>query len=472
MSATFVELTEEDSSYHLVEIINDLVSPTPEAKRAAEENKEGKEDEDDPVLKRAKESPLGQLVAKREYVALLTGPGGLFENIGKLHAADIEVFEAGYSLGFSVLQKYEVARNEAFHKRQEEKEIAFKAEKKKKKKNEQELAELRENWAKSETERSKNEEQMRDSIVNTFVKHLTDDEKSNTRFVRLQLLAFLFNLLGESSSMRHSIFLAILKYARATGQVALIEGQLEHISAWLPQWKLNSTQLAELYDVIVDIASEDKQQVYILEFLKHTEESKGERTAHVKKLAAKACVTALKKYQNSDQPQYDCSLLLNYKLIQELSEDKAFAPIVELVKIFATKTITEYFAFYDVASNAKCLADNGLSHEENCQALRTLTLACLGLEHEELSYSELKKKLQVEDSFDLEMTVIEAMMSNRLHAKIDQEKEVVVIHHATARVFEDKDWEGLGKKLADWDVKVSDVLANLRDIPEQALIPA
>jgi hypothetical protein len=227
--------------------------------------------------------------------------------------------------------------------------------------------------------------------------------------------------------------------------------------------------LAELYDIVAEIASEDKQQVYILEFLKHLEECKGERSAHVKKVAAKACVSALKKYQNSDLPQYDCALLLNYKLVLELAQDNAYAPLLELVKIFATKTITEYAAFHKVAANAKCLADHGLSHDENTQTLRILTLCSLGLEREELAYSELKKKLLVEDSFELESVVIEAVMSNRLQAKIDQDKEVVVIQRATARVFEDKDWEGLGTKLREWDTKVSHVLANLRNIPERAL---
>jgi hypothetical protein len=333
------------------------------------------------------------------------------------------------------------------------------------------MQEARDAWAKTEAERTKGEDQNRDSIISTFVKYLTDDEKSNSRFVRLQLLAFLFNFLGESSSMRHPIFLAILKYARAADQVALVEGQLEHLCAWLPQWKLSPAQLAELYDIVAEIAPEDKQQAYILEFLKHMEECKGERSAHVKKLTAKACVLALKKYQNSELPQYDCALLLNYKLVQELSQDAAYAPLLELVKIFATKTITEYYTFHAVAANAKCVADHGLSHEDNCQTLRTLTLCCLGLEREELTFAELKKKLQVEDSFELESAVIEAVMSNRLQAKIDQEKEVVLIQRATARVFEDKDWEGLGGKLAEWDTKVSHVLANLRNIPERSLIP-
>jgi len=271
--------------------------------------------------------------------------------------------------------------------------------------------------------------------------------------------------------MRHSIFLAILKYARAADLVALVEGQLEHLAAWLPQWKLTPTQLAELYDIVAEIAPEDKQQAYILEFLKHMEECKGERSAHVKKIAAKACVSALKRYQNSEQPQYDCALLLNYKLIQELAQDPTYAPLLELVKIFATKTITEYYAFHKVATNAQCLTDHGLSHEDNCQTLRTLTLCCLGLEREELTYADLKKKLQLEDSFELETAVIEAVMSNRLQAKIDQDREIVLIQRATARVFEDKDWEGLGTKLAEWDTKVSHVLANLRNIPERSLIP-
>lgn len=472
--ATFVELAEEDPAYYLVRIIIELDSPpSTDEKQSAEDSKaDGKDAEEDidPALKRAKDSSLGQLVQKRDYLGLLNGPDGFIAHIPKLHVADSEIFEGGYSLAFSVLQKYEVARAEITQRRHEEKETSFKAEKKKKKKSEQEMADSREAWSRSEAERIKGDDQVRDEIIATFVKHLTDDEKSNTRLIRLQLLAFLFNFLGETSSMRHPIFLAILKYARAADQIALVEGQLEHLSAWLPQWKLNPTQLAELYDVVADIAPEDKQQGYFLEYLKYTEEAKGERNAHTKQIAAKTCVTALKKYQHSELPQYDCALLLNYKLIQELAQDAAYAPLLELVKIFATKTIVEYSAFQKVAANAKCLADYGLSHEDISQTLRTLTLCSLGLEHEEISFEELKKKLQVEDSFELESAVIEAVMSNRLQAKIDQEKEVVVIQRASARVFEDKDWESLGVKLSEWDNRVSHVLANLRNIPERSLI--
>lgn len=475
--ATIVELTEEDSALYLVRIINDLVSPPSGEEKQAASEEDGKGDakesdeEFDPALKRARDSPLGKLVDKRDYLGVLTGPGGFFENIAKLQTADLETFEAGYSLAFSVLQKSEVVRAEAAQRRQEEKEIAFKAEKKKKKKSEQEMAESREAWAKTEAERVQKEEQARDSIISTFVKHLTDDEKSNSRFVRLQLLAFLFNFLGESSSMRHSIFLAILKYARAADQVALVEGQLEYLSSWLPQWKLSSSQLAELYEIVAEIAPEEKQQGYTLEYLKHLEECKGERSANVKKTAAKACVTALKKYQNSDLPQHDCALLLNYKLIQDLAQDSAYAPLLELVKIFATGTITDYVAFHKVAANAKCLADYGLSHEDIIHTVRILTLCSLGVEKEELAYADLQKKLLVEDAFELETAVIEAVMSNRLQAKIDQDKEIVVIQRASTRVFEDKDWARLGTTLSEWDAKVSNVLANMRNIPERSLIP-
>jgi len=472
--ATFVELTEEDSTYHLVILLQQKGVPTaePEEKQAGEpkaekEGSETKEEDIDPALKEAKESPLGKLVEKRDYVGVLNGPGGFFANVSKIMASDADTIDAAFTFAFSAWKKSEAVRADQAKKRAEDQNTSIKAQKRKKK-SEQELNAAKDAWTKQEAEKVKAEEQTRDAIIKHFIEVITDDEKSN-RGLRIHLLQWVEHLVEDIPYLRYAVFLAVVKYARATDQLSLLEGQFQALDSWIQQWKLTSQQAAELYLLVSEVVPEDKRQVYILEFLKHMEECQGpERSSsQTKSTAAKACVAALQAYRFPEQPVYDCYLLLQYKLIQELRQDPKYGPLVELVDIFANKTITEYFEFAKVPANTKCLAEHGLSNDDVCQTLRTLTLCSLGLENERLSFDDLKQKLQLSEDLELESAVIEAVMTNRLQARIDQEMREVLVHRSTPRMFQDKDWAPLAAKMEMWSEKIAHVLANMRNVPER-----
>jgi hypothetical protein len=310
--------------------------------------------------------------------------------------------------------------------------------------------------------------ELKKSLLNSFLVALTVDSRPYA-ISRLQmtLLSVLFNMLEKESSFRHKIFVAIMKFAQKTGQTSLLEGQFASLGEWLNEWKLDNQQAADLYLTASEVVTGDvdTQQKYLLAYLSHMEESKGPDRSAAEQIAVKACVTAIQNFQASpeDHPWLDCSRLLSHSIVQELEKNANFKPLFELVNIFANHTITEYLVFAQDASNVKTLQESfGIDHEETVSKLRTVTLCCMGLDKEELLFSELQSKLQVADTLALEAAVIDAVMSGRLEAKIDQDKEVVAIQRSTSRQFQKDDWAGLLVTMDRWNNKIGSVLNNLQ----------
>jgi hypothetical protein len=82
-------------------------------------------------------------------------------------------------------------------------------------------------------------------------------------------------------------------------------------------------------------------------------------------------------------------------------------------------------------TNHKWMHSIGLVHDDVVRKLRTLTISSLGLASERISYAELAKKLSLSDVNDVEGVVIDAVLSGRVDAKLDQESQVVIIQYVT-----------------------------------------
>jgi len=71
----------------------------------------------------------------------------------------------------------------------------------------------------------------------------------------------------------------------------------------------------------------------------------------------------------------------------------------------------------------------------------------LALKKKKIPYAELKQKLQLPDSSALEASVLDAVVSGRIDARIDQENELVIIKRASGRSFSSESWAQLAGKL-------------------------
>jgi len=108
-----------------------------------------------------------------------------------------------------------------------------------------------------------------------------------------------------------------------------------------------------------------------------------------------------------------------------------------------------------------------LNEEELLRKLRTLTICSLGLEKERLSYSVLKEKLQCANLPAVESSIIDAVTSGCVEAKIDEANEEVIILRSMRRVYDNKAWSGLGAQLVAWKKNLTNVLTSLHQAQAQ-----
>jgi len=401
--AQFIEVTEEESSYSLVVLLNALNETEEEKQKKSADA----EDEEDTELEDAKASKLGKLVSGGKYEQLLTE--GFFVNTDKLLTAGDELIDSGFSLAFSVYTKVE--------------------------------------------------ESARPALVVAFTKLLTNTTHESPLLL-LNLLTVLFNMLP--TTQRYTVFMAILQSCLTLKRPDLLQGQFEYLSVWGKDWELSGEQLAELYYTASQIVSEDnnKCQACQVEFLQHMEAHKGRKEERVGKVAAAVCLAAINQFR-LDAPAFDCNRLASMACVQDLAEGP-HKGLLQLMQIFALKRVGDYLDFYK--TNADYLKQLGLDHEENMCKLRTTTICSLGLEQEMLSFDLLKEALYLKDTDEVEGAIIDAVVSGRFEAKIDQDKELVMVLRSTKRAFGDKDWALLADKLELWKENVGKVLANLHNI--------
>jgi hypothetical protein len=424
--ALFVQLTEYEPAFDLVTVLNRLngVKPAVEPKAAPapkkeednkDDNKEGGEpaeeevtQREDPQLYAARHSKLGRLVESEDFGSLLST--GFFPTVPKLMSSSPNDIDTAFALAFSLLPKLE-----------------------------------------SKTV---------DEVVPKFTKALTSDEK--TPQLKLQLLSTLFNLLDGPSPLRHVILVAMLKLALSTKLTQIFAGQFSQIADWISQWELSSDDTTQLYKLIAQVTSDSSsRQNFIYKYLESLG-AKKDKTA-----ATYACETIVEAIRVQDLGKMD--LLLRLPAVKALakSKDKKAAATGKLLDVFVNGYVKEFLAFQKSAPKG-LLKGYGLDSTECLSHMRTLTLCSLGEKSEEVPYKTLEEALAIAATKDetfadqVEAAVIDAVLTKKIDACIDQVNEVVLIRRTTKRVFKGKeDWANLAEKLEAWRGTVTETLNQL-----------
>lgn len=429
---TFVRLSEEDQAYDLVILLNRIS----DGKTNMAEDKAGEvrsvasivagDDEaevevvdlNEVALNEAKDTKLGKLVAGKKLPDLMTE---FFKCTDKIFECDDDVVDAAFSLALSLFSV--VATDDKA---------------------------IKEN-------------------VDKFSSIFSAD-KANKATLRLQLLTVLFNLLDEASSLRFGLLVTLLGYALATNQAALLTGFLQNIAAWSALWKLDSKQEGKLLELAAQLCAQagdaDQAQHYTFQFLKTVDnEVKGNE---FEEAASKLALAAV-RYSSSGtrKPAFEYDSVMQLAAVQALAKSKQHQPLHALLTIFSTGTVAEYKAFAKANQAATTAAAGPQGEEGLLSTLRTLTICSLGAESERLSYAKLMKELELESSEEVEEVVINAVTTGRLEAKIDQEKEEIVVQRTTARTFKKEDWAVMGNKLNCWKKNVEQVLSTLQGVYNQ-----
>jgi len=305
-------------------------------------------------------------------------------------------------------------------------------------------------------------------VLPTLVQELSKDPTSHPD-LKLRLLTVAFNL--ANGPLRFSFFVSLLKFALASGKAGALASQVSDVEAWIPSWNLKATELSELYLLLANIVQSTGKkgpyQKYLLKYIKNLEkpESKSDKTVYsgAKPHVIAAVVNAIRNRHRSALVQTD--KLLNSVAVKTLTDDKDVAPIIQLLRIFAGDSVQAYQKW--AASNGDVITKHGLSLEDNLRKIRTLTICSLGLAQEKIPLELLKDKLALPDTIAVESAVIDAVVSNLVGAKVDQEHELVVIQRVTQRSFDAGDWKSVSEKLSTWQSNVNQVLSTLHSAQDR-----
>jgi len=91
--------------------------------------------------------------------------------------------------------------------------------------------------------------------------------------------------------------------------------------------------------------------------------------------------------------------------------------------------------------------------------LRTLTLCDLAMANESLTFKELEEKLLIEGGENaIEETILNAVLSKKVDARIDEAEKKVLILRASWRSFRTDDWRILAEKLGNWKNTLDSVI--------------
>lgn len=306
-----------------------------------------------------------------------------------------------------------------------------------------------------------------------LTKYIATVLQSNRKYpvASLKLLTFLFNTLNADpramalAPLRASTFTQLLKFALDTDSAKLLDGQLKHVEGWTKEWKLNATDSADLLLLVARVhqaaGQQGESQAYVLKHLQALDAADKKAIDAAKPTAYAAVVSAL---NSSTVYQFDTLLSLN--TVKALQSDAKYDGAYALLSIFTTQTVEAFTKF--AAEKKDFVAKAGLNADELLRKIRTLTLCTLGVEKDRWSFATLKQKLQLSDNNAVEASVLDAVISQCVEAKIDEACEEVIILRTTRRAFDSSGWKALAGQLAEWKKNVQSVLGALQVVQSRA----
>jgi len=294
-------------------------------------------------------------------------------------------------------------------------------------------------------------------FVSRFAELLTSDK--SVPQLKIKLLATLFNL--TESAYRCTVFEHLVRYVLETGQHEALADQLQHVDAWMKDWKLDGAKEARLLLSLALICEAsgkalDSQQ-FMYRHFRALEKAPVDALPGAKEHAARAIVAAIQS-----QDIINADTLTGFAAVKQLEKDAKYSQLFALLKIVAHKDIRDFLKF--VEEQKVDLEKLGLNHAQTASKMRILTLSSIGVNSRDVTFASLREALVATSDDEIEGFVIDAVDSGLVDAKIDQNSKIVHISRTTPRQFGVETWRQLGKQLDSWHENARQVLASLADI--------
>ncbi|CAM6087631.1 unnamed protein product [Calypogeia fissa] len=271
--------------------------------------------------------------------------------------------------------------------------------------------------------------------------------------LRLRILFHLYNILGNSYG-RFLTFKRALKLAILGKVTEVIVPSLKRLDTFIKEWNIGNSEKRELYitasNVLKDTKGASKESFAYL--VKYLSTFAGEDAATLSEAKDDAVRAVIEFVKAPDSFQSD---LLDLAAVRQLERDPKTAAVYRLLEIFLTSHLDAYLDFQ--SANAALLKSYGLVHEDSLVKMRLGSLTGLASKGSgEIPYTVVRDTLKITDD-EVEFWIVRAISSKLVEAKMDQQRQVVIISRCTERVFGSAQWVDLRNKLAIWKENISNV---------------
>jgi translation initiation factor 3 subunit M len=297
-----------------------------------------------------------------------------------------------------------------------------------------------------------------DSVLNKILEAITSDSKDRPIF-RLKLLSDLHNILIEGKH-KLAAFSAALTFAISSKQIRLLESYLTNLDDRLTSYQAKPDQIQNIVKMIRnyyrEIGSKNLELEWTIKYLRLFEKGTNETEPE----AIIAIVNSIKA-----PGVYQFDNLLQLPAVKALESGSGNSQkAVQLLKVFINGNLVALQEY--ALKNGDFLKANGVDMEESTRKLQLLTLCSLAVTNNTLSYSAIAKALQINES-EVETWVINGIGENVLDAKLDQQKQMVLVNRCLHRVLTQENWKQLSQNLTSWKTGILGIQKVLGDCSQQ-----
>jgi len=280
---------------------------------------------------------------------------------------------------------------------------------------------------------------------------------------RIRSLNNLFHGIDERCMHRYIVYMYMLKLAATADMMHKVNSDLVEIKKWVAKWDISTLKyqqlLRTLYEALDATKNIEKATKVMVELLStYTEDN----ASQAREDAQKCIVTCL-----ADSNTFLMDHLLTLKPVKFLEGE----PIHDLLTIFVSGKLSQYENFYP--KHKDFVASLGLSHEDNMQKMRILTMMQMAETKSEIDFETIQQEMKIEEE-DVEAFIIDIVRTKAIRAKMDQMQRKVIISSTTHRTFSKQQWQTLREHLDQWQHNLNlimgslDTVANMRPQHSQA----
>ncbi|CAB4013294.1 eukaryotic translation initiation factor 3 subunit M-like [Paramuricea clavata] len=232
----------------------------------------------------------------------------------------------------------------------------------------------------------------------------------------------------------------------------MVTTDIDQVKLWLNQWD-DVQKSRKIYRLLHDAFLSNEQRESASEMMIELLRTYPEESAGEAKDDATNCIVSF-----IDRPNvWIMDHLLELGPVRSLKEEL----IYQILEIFVSGSIKDYIKFYE--ENSNFVESTGLNHERNLRKIRILTFISLVNKHDEITFEELSKELNINVE-NVESFIIDVLKTRLARVRIDEVDGRIITSSAAYRTFGNKQWQILQQRLKEWQTNLQTVQKQLIDI--------